>query len=126
MNDTIVSIPAVKLFVLPNQRVFATELDAGHQAAVPDAGHGCAKSSVSPLIMLPVLDPRPSINSSKVQPVLSAIHGVPHDLYVVQSQGPPRCLSQNHLALVTLPPSKMQLQTYQPLTIYDHIPSKLR
>ena len=62
-------------------------------------------AKVSLQIQLPVLDALHCISSSKVQPVLSALHDMPLDLAVVQSRGPPRCL--HHPSLVTQQPSKV-------------------
>ena len=81
-------------------------------------------AKVSPPIKLPVLDERLRISSSKVLPVLSALHDMPPDLAVVQSPGPPR--RRHHPTLVTLQPSKMLHIRFLRRTIYDHFPHRQR
>ena len=66
---------------------------------LPPATAAPRPAKVSPPIKLPVLDERLRISSSKVLPVLFALHVVPPDLAVVQSPGPPR--RRHHPALVT-------------------------
>ena len=73
---------------------------------LPPATAAPLPAKVSPPIKLPVLDERLRISSSKVLPVLSALHDVPPDLAAVQSPGPPR--RRHHPALVTRQPSKVR------------------
>ena len=58
-----------------------------------------AKVSPPIKLLVPVLDERLRISSSKVLPILSAVHAVPPDLAAVQSPGPPR--RRDHPAFVT-------------------------
>ena len=89
------------------------------------AGHGgAAARQGTPVIKLPVLHERLSISSSKVLPVLSAMHDVPPDLAVVQSPGPP--WRRHYPTLVTLQPSKMLHIRFLRRTIYDHFPHRQR
>ena len=67
---------------------------------------------------------RPRISSSKVQPVVSALHDVPIDLAVAKSPGPPR--RRHHPDLVTRQPSKVQHLHFPCRTIYDHYPHRQR
>ena len=71
---------------------------------LPPATAAPRPAQVSPPIKLPVLDERLRISSSKVLPILSALHDVPPDLAAVQSPCPPR--RRHHPALVTRQPSK--------------------
>ena len=81
-------------------------------------------AKVSPPIKLPVLDERLRISSSKLRPVLSALHDVPIDLAVAQSPGPPR--RRHHPALVTRQPSKVAPSLSTSDCIYDHYPHRQR
>ena len=81
-------------------------------------------AKVSPPNKLPVLDERLCISTSKVRPVVSALHDVPIDLAVAQSPGPPR--RRHHPALVTWQPSKVRLLYSPRWTLYDCFPHRLR
>ena len=92
---------------------------------LPPATAAPRPAKVSPPIKLPVLDERLRISSSKVLPVLSALHDVPPDLAAVQSPGPPR--RRHHPALVTRQPSKVRHLRFPCRTIYDlPLPLRLR
>ena len=87
---------------------------------LPPATAAQRPAKVSPPIKLPVLDERLRNSSSKVLPVLSALHDVPPDFAAVQSPGPPR--RRYHPALVTRQPSKVRHLRFPRRTIYDHFP----
>ena len=89
---------------------------------LPPATAAPRPAKVSPPIKLPVpvLDKRLSISSSKVLPILSALHAVLPDLAAVQLPGPPR--HRHHPALVTRQPSKVRHLRFPCRTIYDLIP----
>ena len=63
-------------------------------------------AKVSPPVKFPVLNERLRISSSKVWPVVSALHDVLIDLAVAQCPGPPR--RRHHPAIVTRQPSKVR------------------
>ena len=87
---------------------------------LPPATAAPRPAKVSPPNKFPVLDERLRISTSKVRPVVSALHDVPIDLAVAQSPGPPR--RRHHQALVTRQLSKVRHLRFPRRTIYDHFP----
>ena len=98
-----------------SQRVYIYECRFTEEAAIV---------SRMPLAKLPVLDERLRISSSKLRPVLSALHDVPIDLAEAQSTGPPQ--RRHYPALVTRQPSKALHLGFPRRIIYDHFPHRQR
>ena len=91
---------------------------------LPPATAAPRPAKVSPPNKLSVLDERFRIRTSKVLPVVSALHDVSIDLAVAQSPGPPR--RRHHPAVVTRQPSKVRFLHSPRGTLYDSFPHRLR